>query len=917
MAAMSPPTSPEIEKIRTDYAHTLSVLARVLGGMGEDDLARTAAAAGSDVPAPTVDVAAPARGLQLVTVGLQLLNLVEENAAVQTRRRVETEQPDAQRGTFARVLRTLHGERGLDAERIAAACAEVDVELVLTAHPTEARRPATLSHYRELYLLLVRLENPIYTPWERERAVDEMGACLERIWRTAEIFIEKPTVDAERAYVVHHAVNVFPDALSLVRNRFRQAWQAAGLPGEIPCPRLSFASWVGGDRDGHPFVTPEVTARTLEHLRLSAFVVLQRKVGPLLQHLSVSELLTPVPERLREGIARLSAALGDDARRIVSQSPREPFRQYVALVLARFPVDVEREHVTRLSARPGCYERAAELEHDLEELARALEEARSPRMAREDVGQALEVVRSVGFHLLSLDVRQNSAVHERAVDELLAWAGEPGAAYSARSEAERMALLESELVSLRPFVGGRVSAGPESDKVVGAYRVLRKQLDVHGDAGVGPLVVSMTRGPSDLLAVYLLEREAGLLVASPEGPVSELEVVPLFETVGDLRRSPEVLGTFLDHPVTRRTLARRAAGRAPMQQVMLGYSDSNKDGGIVASQWAVARAQRELAEVARARGMRVRFFHGRGGSVARGGGPPAPFMDARPRAAFSGALRTTVQGETLARELSNLLTASHTLEGYLSGAVLARGEREAGGGARSEEMDAMLDRFAAHAREAYESFLGDAGVLAYYAEATPIDALEHSGIGSRPARRTGARTFADLRAIPWVFAWNQGRHCVPAFYGVGAGLERLRTGAPDGWRALCVAAREDAFVRNLIANVELGLASAHQEIAAQYAELVGDAVVRARVRDRIDEERARTEAELERLWGAPLAARRPKLVASIATRAAALRTVHRAQVELLARWREERGRDEASAARTLEQVLMTINAIAAGLRTTG
>jgi phosphoenolpyruvate carboxylase len=908
-------TSWELEKIRTDYGMALGVLARVLAGMGEDDLARVVAAAGADVPAPAVDASAPARALQLVTVGLQLLNLVEENAAVQVRRRVEAERPDAQRGTFARVLRELATDRGLDAERIAAACADVDVELVLTAHPTEARRPATLAHYRELYLLIVRLENPIYTPWERERALDELAACMERIWRTAEIFIEKPTVDAERAYVVHHAVNVFPDAMALVRTRFRRAWRAAGLPGEVPCPRLSFASWVGGDRDGHPLVTPEVTARTLAHLRLSAFVVLQRKVGPLLSHLSISELLTPVPARLRQGIERLSAIVGDDAARILAQSPREPFRQYVALVLARFPVEMEREHITRLATRPGCYTRAEELEHDLEELALALEEARSPRMAREDVGQALDAVRAVGFHLLALDVRQNSAVHERAVDELLAWAGAGAGAYSARSEPERLAFLEAELASLRPFVGGRVSAGPESDKVLGAYRVLSEELAAHGAAGLGPLIVSMTRGASDLFAVYLLEREVGLLVASPEGPVSALEVVPLFETIDDLERSPEVLAAFLDHPITRRTLARRAAGRRPVQQVMLGYSDSNKDGGIVASQWAVLRAQRALTEIGAARGVQLRFFHGRGGAVARGGGPPAPFMDARPRDAFSGALRTTVQGETLARELSNLLTASHTLEAWLSGAVRARAERDAAG--PSPELCAVLDRFAAHAREAYEDLLADEGVLAYYAEATPIDALEHSGIGSRPARRTGARTFADLRAIPWVFAWNQGRHCVPAFYGVGAGLERLRREAPEGWSALRRAAMGDAFVRNLVSNVELGLASAHAEVAAEYAELVGDAAVRVRVRDRIEEERARTEAELERLWGTPLAVRRPKLVASVAARAAALRAVHRAQIELLARWRRERSTDAAAAARTLEQVLMTINAIAAGLRTTG
>jgi phosphoenolpyruvate carboxylase len=429
----------------------------------------------------------------------------------------------------------------------------------------------------------------------------------------------------------------------------------------------------------------------------------------------------------------------------------------------------------------------------------------------------------------------------------------------------------------------------------------------------------MTRQVSDLLAVYLFEREAGLLHIEQGVTHATLPVVPLFETIDDLQRAPDVLDAFVSHPVTRATLARRATGRLPVQQVMLGYSDSNKDGGIVAAQVAVERAERLLAEVGARHGVLIEVFHGRGGSTARGGGPNADFLGARPRSAFSGRIRSTVQGETVARELANHLTAANTLETWLAGSFRARFERGTSAD-REPALDAALERFAALSRRAYEALWDHPDLIEYYRQATPIDVLERSGIGSRPARRTGGRSLSDLRAIPWVFSWNQCRHCLPSWFGVGSGLSQLSAEEPGCYEALRAAVRDDLFVSNLMHNVEMGLASAHAGISARYAQLVSDPRVRQAIGDQIEQERLRTLSALDGLFGGTLAARRPALVASIDARAEALARVHDAQIELLAAWRALGGpADEAGgeADDLLRRLLMTVNAIAAGLRSTG
>jgi phosphoenolpyruvate carboxylase len=528
------------------------------------------------------------------------------------------------------------------------------------------------------------------------------------------------------------------------------------------------------------------------------------------------------------------------------------------------------------------------------------------------------VLSTFGFHLARLDVRQNSAFHERALCQLLGAAGLDASQWADWSEVERLRLLEREIRSPRPFLHPSVSAGPEADAVLATYRVLADQLQRHGAAGVGSLIVSMTRRVSDLLAVYVLAREAGLLRLFPEGMVCLLPVVPLLETVEDLERGPEILRAFLEFPVTRASLQFHAAraGRPgqPRQQVMVGYSDSNKDAGILASQWALQRGQARLSEVGRLAGVRVQFFHGRGGTISRGAGPTHRFLEALPPGSLDGSIRLTEQGETIAQKYGNPNTARYHLELLLAGVTAtACLHREAA--PFPAELVPLLERLATESRQAYRQLLETDGFLQFHRQATPLDALENTRIGSRPSRRTGQASLADLRAIPWVFSWTQARFYLTGWFGVGTAFSQL----DDAEIAILRShVQSSPFLHYLLTNVETSLASSDLDVMREYAQLVEDPAIRQRVWDRIESEWVRTGEALARLRGAEFGGRRPRLSRTLALRAAPLRLLHRQQIALLGRWRTQvRSGDEKAAQAIFPELLLTINAIASGLRTTG
>ncbi|HYN39992.1 MAG TPA: phosphoenolpyruvate carboxylase, partial [Rhodospirillales bacterium] len=559
---------------------------------------------------------------------------------------------------------------------------------------------------------------------------------------------------------------------------------------------------------------------------------------------------------------------------------------------------------------------------DLARLREALVDCDARRLATADVDPVTDFVRTFGFHMAALDVRQNSRFHDTAVAQLLVAAGLDGADFPEWDEARRLAFLDAELARPRPFTRPDTPVGDEARAVLDCYEVLAGHIAAYGADGLGSLIVSMTRSVSDLLVVYLLAREVGLLTHGPDGACCRLPVVPLFETIDDLLRSPGILRDFLSHPVTRQSLAaqeRRHADGRPTQQVMVGYSDSNKDGGILASQWSLYRAQSALTDVGREAGVHVRFFHGRGGTISRGAGPTHRFVDALPPGSVDGDLRMTEQGEVIAQKYANRITAAHHLE-LLSAGAVRRTLLDRRDGTAGHPLEALMDRLAESSRRAYVQLVGADGFITFFAEATPIDVLERSRIGSRPARRTGRRTLADLRAIPWVFGWSQSRYYLSGWYGVGTALAELSAADPPAFAALVRAKRERSWppLHYVISNAATSIASADPQTMRAYAELVQDGAVRERILAAILDEYGRTRALLEELYGGPMQQERPTLSRSIAMRVEGLRTLHDDQIRLLRAWRQHiRDGRESEADGLLGQLLVTVNALASGLGTTG
>jgi phosphoenolpyruvate carboxylase len=800
----------------------------------------------------------------------------------------------------------------------------MQVELVLTAHPTEAKRAIVLEHHRRLYLLLVKRENQVWTPYEQLAIREEVKTVLTLLWRTGEIFLQKPDVASERRNIMHYLYAVFPEVLPVLDLRLRQAWEYCGFDANLlrspqVLPRLRLGTWVGGDRDGHPLVTAEVTRETLADLRAHALQLLQHQLLDLAHHLSLSDRFQQPPPVLSGAIERLTMQLGKRGLCLRQQDPEESWRQMVNLIVARFPTSEYSEEDPGQEGAPH-YQHASELLDDLSLLYDSLVEVGAWRLADHAVQPVMRAVQTFGFHLASLDIRQNSRFHELAIAQLLAAAGQGQTDFPQWEENRRLEFLNQELASPRPFLRADMQAGTEADAVLSCYRVLVDHMRAHGQEGLGALIVSMTRSVSDLLSVYVFAREVGLTIATPDGLACQLPVVPLFETIEDLRRSPEIMRAFLTHPMTRRSLdaqRRQMGGDCLAQQIMVGYSDSNKDGGIFASLWSLYRAQEALTRVGQETGVRIRFFHGRGGTPSRGGGPEHRFVKSMPCAALNGHLRMTEQGETIAQKYANRIMAVYNLEIIMAGvarATLLDWHHPEPRHSLEDTMDWLAER----SGQTYTGLLQTEGFLTFFRQATPIDVIEESRIGSRPARRTGQPSLADLRAIPWVFSWGQSRFYLSGWYGVGSALEALSAQHPEQFACIQRYLYTWAPLHYLLSNVATSLAAADSEVMRHYAMCVEDPDLRERVFGKITEEFARTRSMLEQVYGGPLADRRPNISGMVHMRKEALRVLHRQQLTLLRQWRELRRQGAVEEAEALlPHLLLTVNAIASGLGTTG
>ena len=858
------------------------------------------------------------RGVQAYSIAFQLLNMVEENASAQSKRLREDKHGLASDpGSWGRALRALV-DAGLTDKQIAKRLNRMRVEPVLTAHPTEAKRATVLEIHREIYKLLVRRENNMWTAAEQRAIREEIKVALERLWRTGEFYHQKPDVQSELRNINYFLSKVFPDAVVSMDLRLRQAWEEAGFdPARVEhpdsLPQIVLGTWVGGDRDGHPLVTAEVTTRALNLFRSTAIAICNERLETLGQRLSLGDhLQSPPPVFIRQ-VEKHAAAHGEAGEAALKRNIGETWRQYVNLVRLRLPNPVG-------ALGQGQHRTPEGVIADLLFLRETLIEVGAGRIARAELDPLLRFLRTFGFHMAVLDIRQNSAFHDKAIGQLLAATGQDDANFAQWDESRRLGFLDSELRSTRPFLREQASIGPEADAVVACHRALATHIDHYGAAGLGSLIVSMTRSVSDLLSVYLLAREAGLTAGGSDDAYCLLPVVPLFETIGDLERSTGIMDAFLSHPMTQRTLkARRDAGLTDglTQQVMIGYSDSNKDGGILASLWNLYRAQQNLAAVGEKHGVRIVFFHGRGGTISRGAGPTHRFIDALPQGSIQGEMRVTEQGESITQKYANHITAVNNLELLTAGVTQNTFLHDVA--VRSEAAQAkVMDRLAEFSREAYQDLIRTPRFIEFFRQATPIDVIEASRIGSRPSRRTGAASLEDLRAIPWVFAWSQARFYLSGWYGVGSALARLKEEDPKGFEVIRKNYDDWPPLRYMLKNASTSVLASNRSMMKLYGGLVTDKKLRSLFLNRILAEHNLARKMLDELSGSKLSEGRPRLRKVIALRESAIDLLHEQQVALLKDWRKkvaDGDRKEADA--LLPQMLLSLNAIAAGLQATG
>jgi phosphoenolpyruvate carboxylase len=739
------------------------------------------------------------------------------------------------------------------------------------------------------------------------------------------VFTEKPDVSTELDNIIHYFAQVFPEVIVLHDRRLIQAWTEIGFDPALirdarQLPKITFGNWVGGDRDGHPLVTAHVTQHTLMKLRIESFQVIKRVLLGLQNNLSFNSKDEDLSPEFRSRYKTLHNNIAGFDGLHKTLYPNEAYKQFIEYLLIKLPVSIVGGHIQEFKEKAISYKYPHELVADLYILEKALIYNNASEIAFADVSEAIRIVNTFGFHLAKLDIRQNSRFHELALSQLMQAAQLNGDEFLRMEAKDRIAFINGELDSTRPFTHPNMPVGDEARTTVDSYRVLSDHINKYGTEALGSLIVSMTSDVSDLLVVYLLEREAGLMVSTPAGLASRLPVVPLFETINDLIRSHKILDEFLSHPVTKNSLLlqqQQSNSNVPVQQVMIGYSDSNKDGGILASQWYLYEAQNQLIKVGKKHGVKIRFFHGKGGSISRGAGPTHWFLRSLPPLSVNGDFRITEQGETIERKYAKKNNAVYNIELLTAGTLavsMLQNNKEAG----EYDLAPEFKYLACKSKLVYEELTKKRGFIQFFEKSTPIDAIEQSKIGSRPSRRTGTRKLNDLRAIPWVFSWSQCRFNITGWYGVGTSLETMRNKDLHKFERFKKAVKTDPFIRYVLTNIDSSLASSDEEIFKQYTQLASDVPHYSEILDQMLKEYALTRKMIDSILDRPISERRKNHYYSTLLRAEAMRPLHLHQVTLLAQWRKlTKEGNSAQADSVLFELLRCINAIAGAIGYTG
>ncbi len=889
-----------------DLGQTLGQTLARQEGQGLLDLVEEVRAAAREDPRRAgellraVDLQTATQLARAFSIYFDLANVAEQ---VERSRDVH-EQRSALGGPLHRVAEAVQAS-GVPREAIAHVGGSLAVRPVFTAHPTEAARRSVLMKMRRIADLLQDQS------LDDQARSDRIAELVDLLWQTDELRLEQPQVLDEARNALYYLDALTRGPLSDVLEDLSGAFDYLGCPLAPTSRPLAFGSWIGGDRDGNPFVTPEVTKRVLAVQHEHAIADMLPFVDRLIEDLSVSERFAGPQQQLRTSLDADLAALPDLDPRYPRMNAEEPVRLKLTLIRMRLRLTRERL-VSGGPHQPGRdYAATADLIEDLLLVRQALAGDRGA-LAIRVLDRSIRVLSAIGLPLATLDVREHASKFHDALGPLIDRLGEGTSPYLAMSREERHRVLQAELASRRPLAP---TPPPLSADELTTYRTLvavREALERYGSDVIESCIISMTQGADDVLAAVVLAREAGLVDVS--AGVARVGFVPLLETVQELRDADAILDLLLADPSYRTVVT----ARGNVQEVMLGYSDSNKDAGIMTSQWEIHLAQRRLRDVTARHGVQLRLFHGRGGTVGRGGGPTYDAILAQPWGVLDGSIKVTEQGEVISDKYLLPELARNNLElmvaAVLDASLLHRSARNEPQTLR--EWDEAMSLASTAAQRCYRSLVDDPQLPAYFALSTPVEEFGAMHLGSRPSRRpdTGAG-ISGLRAIPWVFGWTQSRQIVPGWFGVGSGLAAVR--AAGGADVLSRMHREWSFFSNFIGNVEMTLAKTDLATSRQYVErLVPEHL--HRFLDIIEAEHRRTVEEILLVTGQQeVLAGNPSLARTLHVRDTYLLPLHTLQVHLLERVRSIRETGSHPEVALQRALAVTINGIATGLRNTG
>jgi phosphoenolpyruvate carboxylase len=886
--------------VRLEGQEVLDLVERVRSGSRQD---RAAAAALVD----SLDVTDTNKLVRAFVAYFHLANITEQ---VHRSRALQYQGIGAQGGWLARTVAALL-QKGLTPGEVADVAQRVSVRPVFTAHPTEAARRTTLAHLKAIAEYLDAEQDPgsASHPGAVPGRAPRLAELVELLWLTDDLRVARPDPLDEARNALYYFDQLYREVSEDVLSQWHESLAAAGADIDPLSTPLTFGTWIGGDRDGNPNVTPKITLEVIRLLREHAINDALNLIDRLGQQLSLSSRLRPASPELMRSLAQDLAALPEIEERFLRLNAEEPYRLKTICIRLKL-LNTQRRLNPRTPHTPGReYRDGQGLCADLVLMRESLRKSGETLIADGLLAGAVRTVASWGLHLASLDVREHADAHHRAVGQLFGRLGQP---YSTLSPAGRRALLAEELSGRRPLAPNPPPLDDISQGTYQAFAAIREAQEWYGPDVTHTYIVSMTRGADDVLAAALLAREAGLIDTESDPPQVRVGFVPLLETIDELRGAAEVVDDLLSTPAYRQMVA----GRGHAQEVMLGYSDSNKEAGITTSQWEIQLAQRRILDVARHHGVRPIFFHGRGGTVSRGGGPTHDAILSLPAGTLDGVIKLTEQGEVISDKYGLPALARENLELTLAATLEATALHMTPALSRSDRdrWFAAMDTISAAAFDCYRKLIEDPALPGYFAASSPVDQLPALHLGSRPSRRPdGASGIDGLRAIPWVFGWTQSRQIVPGWYGVGSGLTAARAA---GYEADLIHMRQGwRFFSNFLSNVEMTLVKSDLNISRRYL----DALVSPDLRGlffAIEEEYARTVEEILRVTGQTgLLERAPVLGRTLAIRDSYLAPIHDVQISLLKRVRT-RSSDEPDP-EIQRALLLTINGIAAGLRNTG